>query len=65
MLFSFALIFLAGLPCGKIVLSTAVLAILITAPLGAIGIDRTYSRLLLKTAAADNSTERGLTQQSL
>lgn len=51
-----------GLPCGKIVLSTAVLAILITAPLGAIGIDRTYSRLLLKTAAADNSTERGLTR---
>ena len=37
-----------GLPCGKIVLSVAVLAILITAPLGAIGIDRTYSRLLEK-----------------
>lgn len=34
-----------GLPCGKIVLSVAVLAILITAPLGAIGIDRTYSKL--------------------
>ena len=31
-----------GLPCGKIVLSVAVLAILITAPLGAIGIDRSY-----------------------
>ncbi|MDE7233527.1 MAG: cation:proton antiporter [Ruminiclostridium sp.] len=29
-----------GLPCGKIVLSVAVLAILITAPLGAIGIDK-------------------------
>ena len=28
-----------GLPCGKIILSVAVLAILITAPLGAIGID--------------------------
>lgn len=28
-----------GLPCGKIVLSVAVLAILITAPLGAIGMD--------------------------
>lgn len=35
-----------GLPCGKIVLSVAVLAILITAPLGAIGIDSTYKKLL-------------------
>ncbi len=35
-----------GLPCGKIVLSVAVLAILITAPLGAIGIDKSYKRLL-------------------
>ena len=35
-----------GLPCGKIVLSVAVLAILIKAPLGAIGIDRSYKRLL-------------------
>ena len=35
-----------GLPCGKIVLSVAVLAILITAPLGAIGIDRSYRQLL-------------------
>ena len=35
-----------GLPCGKIVLSAAVLAILITAPLGAVGIDRGYKRLL-------------------
>ena len=35
-----------GLPCGKIVLSVAVLAILITAPLGAIGIDRSYTKLL-------------------
>lgn len=37
-----------GLPCGQIVLSVAVLAILITAPLGAIGIDLTYKRLLQK-----------------
>ena len=37
-----------GLPCGQIVLSVAVLAILITAPLGAIGMDRTSSRLLQK-----------------
>ena len=35
-----------GLPCGQIVLSVAVLAILITAPLGAIGIDSTCRRLL-------------------
>ena len=35
-----------GLPCGKIVLSVAVLAILITAPLGSISIDRSYKHLL-------------------
>lgn len=35
-----------GLPCGKIILSVAVLAILITAPLGAIGIDKSYKKLL-------------------
>ena len=35
-----------GLPCGKIVLSVAVLAILMTAPLGAIGIDKTCKRFL-------------------
>ena len=35
-----------GLPCGKIVLSVAVLAILITAPLGSIGIGRSYKHLL-------------------
>lgn len=37
-----------GLPCGKLVLSVAVLAILITAPLGALGIDRSYKRCLEK-----------------
>lgn len=37
-----------GLPCGRIVLSVAVLAILITAPLGALGIDSTYKRFLVK-----------------
>ena len=37
-----------GLPCGQIVLSVAVLAILITAPLGALGIDLTYNQLLQK-----------------
>lgn len=35
-----------GLPCGKIVLSVAVLAILLTAPLGAVGMDVTYRRFL-------------------
>lgn len=35
-----------GLPCGKIILSVAVLAILITAPLGAIGIDSIYKKIL-------------------
>lgn len=35
-----------GLPCGQIVLTVAVLSILITAPLGAIGIDHTYKKLL-------------------
>lgn len=35
-----------GLGCGKIVLTVAVLAILITAPLGAFGVDMTYRRLL-------------------
>lgn len=37
-----------GLPCGKIVLSVAVLAILITAPLGALGMDVSYKKLLQK-----------------
>ena len=35
-----------GLPCGQLVLSVAVLAILVTAPIGAIGMDKTYRRLL-------------------
>ena len=37
-----------GLSCGKIVLSVVVLAILITAPLGALGMDATYRKLLQK-----------------
>ena len=37
-----------GLPCGNLVLSLAVLAILITAPLGAFGMDLSYQRLLEK-----------------
>lgn len=37
-----------GLPCGQIVLSVAVLAILITAPIGALGMDSSYKKLLQK-----------------
>ena len=38
-----------GLPCGQIVLSVAVLAILITAPVGAAGMDLTYDKLLVRS----------------
>ena len=37
-----------GLSCGQIILSVAVLGILITAPLGAIGMDCSYKKLLEK-----------------
>ena len=40
--------FAAGLPCGKIVLSVAVMAIIITAPLGAFGMDLTYKKFLTR-----------------
>lgn len=36
-----------GLPCGKLVLSLAVTAIVITAPLGAAGMESTYKKLLI------------------
>lgn len=39
-----------GLPCGDLVLTVAVLSILITAPLGALGIDLLYKRCLTNTA---------------
>ena len=42
-----------GLGCGKIVLTVAVLAILITAPLGAFGVEQTYNCLLYTSDAAD------------
>ena len=35
-----------GLPCGQIILSVAVMAILITAPLGALGMDSSFEQLL-------------------
>lgn len=37
-----------GLGTGEIILTVSVVAILITAPLGAFGIDLTYQRLLEK-----------------
>ncbi len=37
-----------GLPCGNIILTVAVISIIITAPLGAFGIDLTYKKLLTK-----------------
>lgn len=40
--------FAAGLPCGKIVLSVAVMAIIITAPLGAFGMDFFYKKFLTR-----------------
>lgn len=38
-----------GLSCGKMVLTTAVVAILLTAPLGAFGIEAAYKRLLRRS----------------
>ena len=40
-----------GLPCGALVLSVAVLAIVITAPLGALGMDLTYKKFLKKNGS--------------
>lgn len=37
-----------GLECGDLVLTVAVLAIVLTAPLGALGIDLSYKKLLKK-----------------
>ena len=45
-----------GLSCGQIVLSVAVLAILITAPLGAIGMDLTYKKLLVQEELKKSET---------
>lgn len=42
-----------GLACGELVLSAAVMAILITAPLGALGIDLTYRRWLKEAKTSD------------
>ena len=40
-----------GLPCGKTVLSVAVMSILITAPLGAVAMDQSYKKLLTRERA--------------
>ena len=47
--------FAAGLPCGKIVLSVAVMAIIITAPLGAFGMDLTYKKFLTREQKPDST----------
>ena len=44
-----------GLACGDIVLTVAVLAIIITAPLGAFLIDLTYRRLLTQSSPTQSS----------
>ena len=44
-----------GLTCGQMVLSVAVLAILITAPLGALGMDATYRKLLTRQAMPEKN----------
>lgn len=43
----------AGLACGNVILAVAVMAILITAPLGAFLIDLTYKRLLERSIGQD------------
>ena len=53
----------AGLPCGKLILSVAVLAIIVTAPLGAFGMDTTYKKLLSK--AWDVKEEKGAVKEML
>ena len=50
--------FAAGLPCGKIVLSVAVMAIIITAPLGAFGMDLTYKKFLTREESRQNIFDR-------
>ncbi len=47
-----------GLPCGEIVLTVAVVAILITAPLGAFGIDMTYKKLLMHDGKKPHIVEK-------
>jgi NhaP-type Na+/H+ or K+/H+ antiporter len=59
----------AGLLSGKLILTVAVLAILITAPLGAIIIDATYKRLLINDAYQNNidpgAQEKGFSEPLL
>ena len=46
-----------GLGCGEIVLTVAVIAILVTAPLGALGIDWSYRALLARNGVSDAQEE--------
>ena len=46
-----------GLGCGQIVLTVAVIAILVTAPLGALAIDRSYTKLLTQRRSEEHTSE--------
>ena len=46
-----------GLGCGEIVLTVAVIAILVTAPLGALGIELSYRTLLSRNGVSDAPEE--------
>lgn len=48
-----------GLPCGKLVLSVAVLSIVLTAPLGALGMEASCKRLLAHTGPKKATGENG------
>lgn len=43
----------AGLACGKIILSVAVMGIVLTAPLGALGMDRSYKKILQRAESGN------------
>ena len=47
-----------GLPCGQIVLTVSVIAILLTAPLGAFGIDLTYQKFLKCRKSGESESDK-------
>ncbi|MEG1608812.1 MAG: cation:proton antiporter, partial [Clostridia bacterium] len=53
-----AIPFTIGLACGQIVLTCAVLAILITAPLGAVATDMSYKKLLTQTFCNNDISDK-------
>ena len=48
-----------GLSCGNVVLTMAVVSIVITAPLGAIGMDATVDRFISRDKEADTGSTGG------